>query len=40
MWDSSGLVQEWLESHGTPLVKRSLARVDVYLYALASAEVS
>ena len=40
LWDSSGLVQEWLESHGTPLVKRSLARVDVYLYALASAEVS
>jgi len=40
LWDSSGLVQEWFESHGTPLAKRSLARVDVYLYALAPAEVS
>ena len=40
LWDSSGLVQEWFESHGTPLAKRSLARLDVYLYALAPAEVS
>ncbi|HUW12463.1 MAG TPA: hypothetical protein VM537_22245, partial [Anaerolineae bacterium] len=40
LWDSRGLVQEWFESHGTGLAKRSLARVDVYLYALPSAEVS
>jgi mannosyltransferase len=40
LWDSSGLVQGWFESQGTPLAKRSLARVDVYLYALPSAEIS
>jgi mannosyltransferase len=39
LWDSRGLVEEWLESHGTLLEKRSLARVEVYLYSLRSAEV-
>jgi len=39
LWDSGGLVQDWFERRDAPVEKRSFARVDVYLYALESAEV-
>jgi mannosyltransferase len=33
-WDSRGLVQEWLQSHGTLLERRNFARADAHLYYL------
>lgn len=34
LWDSRGMAQAWLESHGTLLERRGFARVDAYLYSL------
>lgn len=38
LWDSQGLVRQWFEGNGHLLQQRSFARVDVYLYSLASQE--
>jgi hypothetical protein len=34
MWDTRGLVETWLDAHGTPLAQASFMWVEVTLYAL------
>lgn len=38
LWDSRGLVKDWFDTNGALLDHHSFARVDVYLYSLASGE--
>ena len=40
LWDARGLVQEWFADNAALLGNRSFARVDVYLYSLASVEIA